>query len=120
MIVGRIIVVTVEQLWVWKMNKREVLMVNNMNNGEKIINCLMNQADYLYMNNIEPSRIILGVHISNILKAYKDMFMYYKNPKPHIKCMGLPVTIDCENKWILMVCGGNECNGEYWLDEEKF
>ncbi len=90
-----------------------------MNNASKIINNLLKQADSLYMVGIQPSRVILGIEVVKILKAYVDTFVYSANPKDNFLFMGLPVTIDYDNKWILMACAGNECDGEFWLDGHK-
>lgn len=89
-----------------------------MNNGEKIIANLINQSDYLYNQGLEPSRVILGERIVNILRLYHtNNILTYEPIDKECSFMGLPVTIDYQDKWILMVCVGDKCNGRYWLED---
>lgn len=90
-----------------------------MNIYGNIINCLINQRDYLYMHNQMPNRVILGIKIAEILKSYgTDYYFEYKAYDDNFFIMGLPVTIDYKDKWIIMVCAGNESDGRYWLNKE--
>ena len=90
-----------------------------MNIYNNIINCLLNQCDYLYMRNQMPNRVILGIEIVKILDAYcKDHYCEYKAYNDSFFVMGLPVTIDYKDKGIMMVCAGNESYGRCWLDKE--
>lgn len=89
-----------------------------MSDYEKIINNLMNQSDYMHMRNQYPNRVILGIEIVKILEAYcRDCYFEYKYDGSD-SFMGLPVTIDYKDKWIMMVCVGNESDGKYVLRKE--
>lgn len=89
-----------------------------MNDYRKIIDCLMNQIYYWRVRCIEPSRIIVGIEIVKILKSSMDYWCYQTSIYESAKFMGLSVTIDYENRWIMMVCAGNESDGRYWLNKE--
>ena len=87
-----------------------------MSDYEKIINNLMNQVDWLRICNQMPNRVILGIEIVKILNAYcKDYYFEYKVYDDSCFVMGIPVTIDYKDKWIMMVCAGNESDGKYVL-----
>ena len=78
-----------------------------MNNYSAIINNLGNQIAYWSVRGFEPSRIILGIEIVSILKS-SNYYWYSTISDEDMELMGLPVTIDYENKWIAMACVGNE------------
>lgn len=87
-----------------------------MSDYGKIVNNLMNEIYYWRVRNLEPSRIILGVEIVSILKNYcSDYMLNFEVTDDICFIMGIPVTIDYENKWVLMVCVGNASDGEYIL-----
>lgn len=87
-----------------------------MNDYEKIVNNLMNQYDYIQMYGGCPNRVILGIEILKILDAYcRSYYFEYKAYDGSCLFMGLPVTVDYKDKWIMMVCAGNESDGQYVL-----
>lgn len=89
-----------------------------MKNYENIVSCLMNQYDYLHMHNQYPNRVILGIEIVKILEAYcKNYLLEYKVANDDFLFIGLPVTIDHKDRWIMMVCAGNESDGRYCLSK---
>lgn len=85
-----------------------------MNNYSTIINNVTNQIAYWHVRGFEVSRIILGREIVSILKA-SNYYWCYTTSDEDMKFMGLPVTIDYENKWIMMACVGNEWDGRNFL-----
>lgn len=90
-----------------------------MNDYEKICNNLMNQGDWLLAVNKLPNRVILGVEIAKILDTYhKNCYLEYKPSDGSFLFMGLPVTVDYQDRWIMMVCTGNESDGRYVLRKE--
>ena len=87
-----------------------------MSNYGKIVNNLMNEIYYWRVRNLEPSRIILGVEIASILKnCCSDYMLNFEVADDICLIMGIPVTVDYKNKWVLMVCVGNEWDGRDFL-----
>lgn len=72
---------------------------------------------------LEPNRVILGRYIYDILEKefrygrysviehYKDDYVAYM--------MGLPITIDEKNKWLIKMCSGFEMDGKDLLYPDK-
>lgn len=90
-----------------------------MNDYKNIVTCLINQYDLLHMRNQYPNRVILGIEIVKILDEHcRDCYFEYKAYNDDFLFMGLPVTIDYKDKYIMMVCAGNEADGRYWLNKE--
>lgn len=89
-----------------------------MNDYKNIISNLMNQIGYWRVHNIEPSRFILGIEIAKILSNSNYYFCHQTCDYEDFELMGMPVTIDYKNKWIMMACAGEECDGRYWLNNE--
>lgn len=87
-----------------------------MSNYEKIVNNLMSEIHYWRIRNLEPGRIILGVEIASILKNCRsDYMLNFEVADDICLIMGIPVTVDYKNKWVLMVCVGNEWDGRDFL-----
>lgn len=87
-----------------------------MSNYEKIVNNLMYQGDWLLTRNQIPNRVVLGVEIVKILESYNRSYYFeYKAHDGSFMFRGLPVTVDYQDKWIMMVCAGNESDGQYVL-----
>lgn len=87
-----------------------------MSNYGKIVNNLMNEIYYWRVRNLEPSRIILGEEIVSILKSCcLDYMLNFEVADDICLIMGIPVTVDYKNKWVLMVCVGNEWDGRNFL-----
>ncbi len=87
-----------------------------MSDYEKIINNLMNQGNWLLARNQIPNRVIFGIEIVKILESYcRDYYFEYKASDGSFLFRGLPVTVDYKDKWIMMVCAGNESDGQYVL-----
>ena len=68
---------------------------------------------------IEPNRIVLGKYVYDILKAGSNNYVYCAE---HLKTdvtdsnieefvIGLPITVDYDNKWVIEVCYGCEADG---------
>ena len=72
----------------------------------------------MHARNQYPNRMILGIEIVKILDAYCKDYLEYKAYDDSFFVMGVPVTIDYKDKWIMMVCAGNEFDGRHWLDKE--
>ena len=89
-----------------------------MSDYEKIATYLNNEYDYLRMCNQYPNRVILGIEIVKILETYCNNYILgYKAWDGNFLIMGLPVTVDYKDKWIMMVCAGNERDGRYLLSK---
>lgn len=73
----------------------------------KIVDNLMNQIYYWRVRNIEPTRIILGIEIVKILQS-STYYLHESIDYDIVEFMGIPVTIDYKNKWIVMACAGKE------------
>jgi len=78
-----------------------------MKDYEKIFINLMNQIYDWRARNIEPTRIILGTEIVKILHN-STCHIYEATDYGVVEFMGIPVTIDYKNKWIIMACDGEE------------
>ena len=87
---------------------------------ENIINNLMKQCDWLLARNQIPNRVVLGVEIVKILETYcKNYLFEYKAYDGSFLFRGLPVTVDYQDRWIMMVCAGNEADGRNFLNKNN-
>ena len=90
-----------------------------MNDYERIVTCLKREYYYMNARNQYPNRMILGIEIVKILNAYcKDYLVEYKAYDDSIFVMGLPVTVDYKDRWIMLICAGNEFDGRCFLNKE--
>lgn len=61
----------------------------------------------------------MGIEIVKILEVHSKYYIFeQKITDGRFLFMGLPVTVDYKDRWIMMVCAGNESDGRYWLDKE--
>ena len=83
----------------------------------KIIETILTQECSIQMHGIEPDRVILGVNIYDILISDANMNIEVKFAKPskYDLVIGLPITVDYVNKWLIKVCYGFEADGEQLL-----
>lgn len=87
-----------------------------MNDYEKIVAYLKREYNYMHARNQYPNRVILGIEIVKILDTYcNDYILKYRASNKDFWVMNLPVTVDYQDKWIMMVCAGNASDGEYIL-----
>lgn len=68
---------------------------------------------------IQPNRIILGKNVYDILLTAScsswnpvKINIEIKNCEIEEYVMGLPVTVDYRNKWLIEVCYGSNCYGK--------
>lgn len=90
---------------------------------EQIMFNIEMQDEYLKRFGFEPNRIILGSSVYDILsRDFRGMIYHYadcftKGSKATV--MGMPVTVDYENKWLIEVCHGFEWDGRDILYPDK-
>ena len=71
----------------------------------------------------EPNRVILGRYIYDILERefrygrYSVIEHYKDDNAPYV--MGMPITVDNQNKWLIKVCYGFETDGKELLYPDK-
>lgn len=98
-------------------------MTEAMRQFERIIFNIEMQDAYLKNFGFEPNRIILGSNVYDILhRDFHSMFycnMDYFTKGSKATVMGMPVTIDYENEWLIEVCHGFEWDGRDILYPDK-
>lgn len=81
------------------------------------------QDEHLKRFDFEPNRVILGSNVYDILnRDFRSMICYdadYFAKGSKATVMGIPVTIDYENKWLIEVCYGFEWDGKELLYPDK-
>ena len=91
-----------------------------MSDYGNIVNNLTYQYDCLHMRNQYPSRVILGIEIVKILESHCNYYLsIYETSNGDFLFMNLPVTVDYKDKWIMMVCAGNEWDGRNFLNNDE-
>ena len=73
---------------------------------------------------LEPNRVILGRYIYDILErefryGRYSVIEHYNDNDTVAYMMGLPITIDEKNKWLIKMCSGFEMDGKDLLYPDK-
>lgn len=93
----------------------------------KIIDNIMWQDYHIKaLYDLQPNRIILGKYVYDILATASDAIWHRaeickvaKNSDIEAYVIGLPVTVDYNNKWIIEVCYGLKHDGKQLLYPDK-
>lgn len=98
-------------------------MYNVSRRFDQIIMQLKMQDYDLRRFDIEPNRVILGRYIYDILETefrcgrYSVIEHHIDDFTPYV--IGLPITIDDKNKWLIQVCSGFTMDGKDLLYPDK-
>lgn len=98
-------------------------MWNVSNQFDQVITQIMMQDHDIKCYGMQPNRVILGKYIYDILErefrySKYSVIEHYKDDNVAY-VIGLPITIDIQNKWLIKVCYGFEMDGKELLYADK-